>query len=474
MARMLHRIASTCFALAMLAACSTTPLGVVASVDAERDSGARTNPAFLARGGGLYDNPAIEAYVNDIAARLLIHAELPEGYGAVQVGLLDTAVPNAYTVPGGGIYVSRGMVALADNEAELAGAIAHEISRHIARRRAAMEQFVSDIAKGVESGMRGGGSRARRIAILEAGVQARIEELSAFSRGQELEADRLAAVLLEEAGYAPVAFATLLRRIDAWQELTLREAGRDPLAEADADAGVPAIYPDMSVRVAALGGEDAGDAPIDGAARDRLMQLIDGVPFDDAYQGGYIRDGRYWHPALGFAVDMPDGFLPTHDGSLLLTSARGTIRVHLIRDPAISLESLAETIQGADMRRDADRGFDTLSAMVTQNVGDQPLVAAIRYVDLGEGAILGMVLTMRGADVETLGPRHAAMADSIERVDPATMPPRRRYVTRRAAQGETLATLTAPDMQGEAMLRLLNDLAPGEAPLPGNWVKSLR
>lgn len=463
-----------------LSACSTTPLGVVASVDVERAAGERTNPVFLQSNGGSYSDAALERYLNDIAAVLLTSTTIPEGYAPVSVGLLDTAVPNAYTLPGGAIYLSRGMVALANDEDELAGAIAHEIAhisaRHVAKRRAALEQFVTNIARKARSDLTVGGSRTRRIAVLEAGVNARLDELAALSQGQELEADRIAAGILTSAGYDPAGLAALLGRFNAWQRLSDRTFGIDRGA-LSAKRG-PSGYPDPAIRLAAFDTDALARMP---GAQDRLMSLIDGLPFDDLYQGGYIRGGTYWHPALGISLDIPRGLLPTHDGYLVLLSPHGGLQVRFASDPEISLDTIAKSVQEREdgfrnLRRLTVNGFAALSGSASDRSEGTELQTRIVYIDL-DGALAILSMTSSPGDAPRLARLYDALVASIARVEPASMPPRRHYEARRIAPGDSvtaLAEASAFGGQDEEGLRLLNGWDAGEAVRPGRWVKRVR
>ena len=123
--------------LPLVAACSVNPAtgrqsftGCLSDAD-ERKIGAEYHPQIVAEFGGEYEDPALKAYVNEMGQRLARQSDRPNVNYTFTV--LDSPVINAFAVPGGYIYVTRGLVALAQNEAELAGVISHEIG-HIAAR----------------------------------------------------------------------------------------------------------------------------------------------------------------------------------------------------------------------------------------------------------------------------------------------------------------------------------------------------
>jgi predicted Zn-dependent protease len=362
--RFLSRLLAV-LSFATLAACGTTPLGVVADVEAEQRLGDALTPAFLQSNGGLYEDARIESYLTEIAGRLSPGARLDEAFLPIRVQVLDTNVPNAYATPGGRLYLSRGMVALAENEAQIAAAIAHEIAhveaRHIARRIAEIERLVRNVANQAKSDLQSGASRTRRIAIIMQAVEERLGEIGGFSQQQELEADRIGLRLMTEAGYDPAALGTMLRRLDDAQRLTLARIGAD---ESVLRRNNVSLYPAIDDRVASLGIEPvpAGEAAT--PESERLLAVTDGMAFDDVYLGGYIRDGSYWNPSRGFAFDVPEAALARHGATMDLITRDGVIS---LRFDAADIDAMEQRIRAdaetfSDLRRIDIGGAQGLTA----------------------------------------------------------------------------------------------------------------
>jgi len=142
-----------------LASCSTPrPLGEIQSFEAERALGEKTLPQFLRDRGGVYRDRDLTRYLNDIVERLTQNVAVPEEYQPLRVRVLNTRTPSAFALPGGAIFLSRGIIAFANDESQIAGVIAHEIShvlsRHSAKRIAANEQTLLDIARDLEQDLK--------------------------------------------------------------------------------------------------------------------------------------------------------------------------------------------------------------------------------------------------------------------------------------------------------------------------------
>src|SRR5215831_8577386 len=163
---------------------------------------------------GICANQQTTKYVQEVAGRLVVAAKDQRWKFKFQI--VDQAEPNAFAIPGGGIYVSRGLLALVNREDELAGVLGHEMA-HVTERHSAKQQ-----RKGLFSGLLslpgrvvGGvvgedlGALVNAPATVLSGVR-----MSAYSRGQENESDRIGIATAATAGYEPDALADMLLRLD--------------------------------------------------------------------------------------------------------------------------------------------------------------------------------------------------------------------------------------------------------------------
>lgn len=162
----------------------------------------------------LYNDPAVNQYISELASRLVAKSDAKVPF---VIKVVDTDEPNAFALPGGFLYVNKGLLALADNESEVAGVIAHEIS-HVAARhatrmftKAQVLQFASIPAMFLTGGL---GSLAQQGIYNALGLSINLGLLG-VSRGSEREADQLGIQYLWNAGYDPLAFLTFFEKMQA-------------------------------------------------------------------------------------------------------------------------------------------------------------------------------------------------------------------------------------------------------------------
>ncbi len=232
---------------------------------------------------GLVEDEELLEYVRSVGIRLVRHA--PSRPFDYEFKIVDQRVPNAFALPGGKIYVSRGLLALVESEDELAGVIGHEIT-HAAERHAAARIDYS-----------------RRINPFSIGLM-RAATIAAYGRDQERDADRGGQIMAARAGYNPAGIATFLRRLDAadryeigWSRLPHFLSTHPTSPERSSLA---------ANRAAGLSWERkpgiADDLP------DAYYSVIDGLILGDNPAGGLFEDSRFVHPDLRFAIRFPRGW----------------------------------------------------------------------------------------------------------------------------------------------------------------------
>lgn len=283
----------------------------------EQRAGDEAHPKILAQMGGAYDDVRLTAYVERIGRSLVRHSRLPNAKWTFTV--IDSPVVNAFALPGGYIYVTRGLLALANSEAELAGVLGHEIghvtSRHFAERKErAGKANAGLIAGAVIGGLLGGKDGARD--VLKTGSQIAKGYLAGHSREHEFEADRVGVNLLLKAGYDPHAQADFLDSMGDQQGLAAALAGKsyDPNT-VTFFASHPATAKRVREAIKLAGG---------GSGRrfeGRYLAAIDGMIYGDSPKEGFVRARGFAHPNLRFAFDVPDGFSITNSANNV--TARG-------------------------------------------------------------------------------------------------------------------------------------------------------
>lgn len=387
---------------------------------------------------GLLEDPELTGYVEGIGRKLL-HG-LPRREFAYRFSIVDQMEPNAFTLPGGHVYVSRGLLALINDVDELACVLGHEIV-HAARRHAAQQQAVA----------RYQGSFSL--------PSSRAATMAAYSRDMEREADMLGQRLCAAAGYDPMAMSTFLRSLDQRERL-LVGTPRVPTFF-DTHPGARERAAANSVRASEM--RWTRDPRL-GDVRARHLDQIDGMVLGDRPETGLFLDELFVHPVLGFQMRFPKGWQTQNSSRAVGARApRGEAVVYLTGDlPAGELVEVADdfaekaqkeegvrltgkkrvaigAIDGVRHAFESGRGFP-ISAIVTffpygegiwRMVGMAPRAAADRHFgpillsmrsfaplsDANRARIrvdrLEVVLARAGEDVVALGER------TDNRLDPA-------------------------------------------------------
>lgn len=301
--------------LASIAGCALTAPSVTGAqtravatpqiTQADAQQGAQANVQILQEFGGAMKGPQAQ-YVETIGKTIAVQSGLGNARDAFTVALLNSPVNNAFALPGGYIYTTRQLVALMNNEAELAGVLGHEVghvaARHSQRRQQASQRnSILGALGSILSGVLLGNSQIGQ--VISRGIQQGSQLLTLkFSRSQELEADRLGQQYLARAGYDPRAMATVLASLAMQNSLDAQLQGRSA-------AQVPSwasTHPDPASRVATankLAGSTGGLTN-----RDTFLTRIDGLLYGDDPRQGMVEGQRFIHPELQLAFTAPNGF----------------------------------------------------------------------------------------------------------------------------------------------------------------------
>lgn len=298
-------------ALLLLGACSTNPATGKQSFTAfmspakEIQVGSEEHPKIVKQFGGRYDERGLAAYVRDMGLALAKTSEMPDLPWTFTV-LNDNQV-NAFALPGGYIYVTRGLLALASDEAELAGVLSHEIGHVTARHTA--QRYSSTVAAnlgvqvlGVLSQAAGLGSAGSDIAALGANLA-----LKSYSREQELESDMLGVRYMTRVGYDPNALVSFFEKLRAHQAIEAKIAGG---SAADVDQhNIMSTHPRTADRIQqAIDLAQKNGISATHREADRYLDTIDGIIFGDDPAQGLVRGQVFIHPDLGFRFEVPPGF----------------------------------------------------------------------------------------------------------------------------------------------------------------------
>ena len=302
---MRRRLPGALVAVLVLAGCTVNPATGESSFTAfmseaeERRVGAEEHPRVLKQFGGAYADSAVSAYVDGIGQSLARGSELSDLRFTFTV--IDSDVVNAFALPGGYIYLTRGLMALASSEAELAGVIAHEIG-HVTARHAA-QRYSQSLVAGLGAALLGAIAGREAADVVQVGSAL---YLSAYSRDQEFEADLLGVRYMARNGYDTNALAGFLGKLQAHGALRARISGRQGAADG---IDLMATHPRTADRVAAAA-QAAQVRPI-GEPRvgaEDYLGRIHGMVFGGSPAQGFVRGRTFVHPQMRFRFEVPPGF----------------------------------------------------------------------------------------------------------------------------------------------------------------------
>ncbi|RCS23659.1 metalloprotease [Phyllobacterium salinisoli] len=430
--------------------------------------GAEQHPRILATYGGEYNDPKLERMVAKIVGKLTLVSDNPQQ--VYRITILNSPNINAFALPGGFVYVTRGLLALANDSAEVAAVIAHEMAHVTANHGVQRQQKEAEaaIAGRVVSEVLHD-DMAGREALLRGKLR-----LAQFSRNQELQADAVGIKSIGEAGYDPFASARFLQSMEAYQSF------RSVSGATDASLDFLATHPATPQRIElAMGHARRIGAPGVGTTdRDAFLNGIDGILYGDTPDEGYVRGRTFLHPKLGVTFTVPAGFTIDNSADAVMATGPGEIAIRFDGAPLASGSSLTDYIKSGWVS-----GLDESSVRAT-TLNGMPAATARASADrwqfdilvVGAGEKVYRFLTAAPKDSTALLPASQAVTQSFKILSPAEKeaikPLRIRVVT--VKPGETIGTLSAR-MQGTDrkldLFRLLNALPPGGTVSVGDRVK---
>lgn len=265
---------------------------------------------------GLVEDPELTEYLGEIGQRLLEHA--PEREFSYSFTVVDQPEPNAFALPGGHIYVSRGAIALANDEDELANVIGHEIM-HAAERHAAARQMVAE----------------RQSALLMPLL--RVARLAAYSRDQERSADRGGQRMAAATGYDPAGMARFLDQLRDFARLDFSYSQFPPFFSTH--PGTTERVTDAAVRAQSL---DFERTPATQADRSAYLKRIEGVMLGVNPAEGVFEGSTFIHPDMGFRIRFPAGWeLENGRHAVGATAPDDSGRIFLTLEPGDALDAEA-------------------------------------------------------------------------------------------------------------------------------------
>jgi predicted Zn-dependent protease len=319
---------------ALLAGCTSTadnkqvslPVPQAAEQADSQPAETREHLRILASYGGIYENPRLQAEIGKTVDRLVAASERPNL--KYKVTILNSPAINAFALPNGSLYVTRGLIALANDKAELASVLAHEMGHVIAdhaairedqaRQAALIGHVVSDVLSDPQMGA---------LALAKSKYT-----LAAFSRAQEFEADGIGVGISARAGFDPYGASRFLA--DMQRNADLKPAGSSDTRPPDFLVSHPAT-PER-VKNALANARQFSSPGTGERDRDQYLADLDGLPYGEDPSEGFVRGRRFLHPKLGFTFLAPPGFSLDNTAQAVLGLKEGNeaMRLDVVSVPA--------------------------------------------------------------------------------------------------------------------------------------------
>lgn len=287
---------------------------------AEKKQGSEVHPKLLEEFGGAYQVPQT-AYVVQVGKGIAVQSGLGNARDDFTVTLLNSPVNNAFAIPGGYVYVTRQLLALMNDEAELAGVLGHEVG-HVAarhsekRQKAAQRNSIIGLLGQIGAAVLLGDGTAGQLGQQVFGTGSQLLTLK-YSRKQEEEADDLGVRYLSSAGYDPRALSSMLASLAAQQAIDARAQGGNARS-------VPewaSTHPDPARRVTRAA---TVATKFKGTRRDRdaFLARLDGLLYGDDPKQGMVQGNEFLHPELGLKFAVPQGYAMQNGTSAVAISGQ--------------------------------------------------------------------------------------------------------------------------------------------------------
>lgn len=468
--------------LGQLAGCAVNPATgrnnfVMMSEQQELDLGRRYNQEILKQ-NPRYADEKLQAYVQQVGERVAKNSHRSQLNYTFTV--VDSPDINAFALPGGYIYIHRGLLVYLSSEAELAAVLGHEVG-HVTARHSVQQQSQSSawniLGQAVALGT-GVGAAADITNVLGGAV------VSGYGRDMELEADGLGAQYLARSGYDPQAMIEVVKVLKN-QEVFARDqaAARGEAQPAGGYHGLFDTHPDNDRRLQqVIGPARALATGQQEVNREAFLKRLEGVPFGDSAETGVRRGQHFYHAPLGFALSVPEGWsMLNRPDALIAHNADQQAFV------AMSLEPNPQRLRPEELLHQRVGGQRLVAGVELQQAGLQGYSAVLAgnspkrlaVVQQGERTYLFVGVVRGQTSLQSQDERFMQVIKSFRPLSAAERkqaePLRIQLV--KAAPGQNMAALAKHSkLPGDALmtLRLLNNLYPTGEPRPGDWLKVAR
>ncbi len=462
--------------VALAAACATNPATGQRQISLMSESQeiaiGQQADAEVRRDLGVYDDPELQRYVSDIGHRLARVSHRPNLPWAFTV--VDHQAINAFALPGGFIYVTRGILPYLGDESELAGVLGHEIG-HVTARHAAQQYTratggtIGLIALGifVPSARPFGDLASTGLGLI----------FLKYGRDDEVQSDRLGIEYAAAAGWDPSGvprFLSTLSRVDSLSE-----------------RGIPnwlSTHPEPASRVTEAQPVAAKFASTSGGGRDRevFLRHIDGLVFGDNPKDGIVRGNAFLHPVMRFALEFPEGWEVENTAQQVAAREPGTQHYMLLQLVDQPRGRTLEDIAAASM---SSAGFRRVDGQPTRISGLDAYVGVyggslrnigrvmVRAAHVAHGRevyfVAGFAPEAEFASLDGVIAESLRSFRELSRDEAAAIRPNRVdfYVVRAGDTWQSIASRTSRSIVRAAQLAVMNGYEVNVQPSPGERIK---
>jgi predicted Zn-dependent protease len=467
-----------------LAGCSSNPATgdadfVLMTESAEIAKGRKMHAELMAKGAA-YEDEKLEAYVQKIGDELAKKSHRPELDYTFTV--INDENINAYALPGGYIYINRGLLAYMKNEAQLAAVLGHEIG-HVTARHALRQQTTQAANKLFEMIALLG---TRNYDVANTAKTAGTAWARGYGREHELEADRLGAEYLYNLGYetdAMIDVIGILKDHEQHSKLKAKEMGRKPSTY----HGVFSTHPrnDARLRTVVAAASALGEVPSAETNPERFREAIEGIAWGRVAHKPQRQENRFYHSKLNFTFAYPEKWqVETTRKAITAKETEGEagIKISILRreknvDPRDFLTKHLNARRLLQSEPLAQYKLSGHTGVTHPGDGDEQRLAVLYY-----GGFAYLFETAVGQE-QNYADYDAQFFDLIQSFRP--MQRGERGSTKdgpvltfiQATEGMTFAQLARGSKAGrdaETQLRLINGHYPSGEPKPGEWIKIVK
>jgi len=375
---------------------------------------------------GLYDNDALQQYVNNIGQEMLAVSHMqredtPSQYKETEFyfRLLDSPVVNAFALPGGYIYVTRGLLSHLDNEAQLAVVLGHEIG-HVAARHASQRAFIQQMGQIALIGGAIAGEQFLGIPggdILGMGGMAAQMLFLSYSREDERESDQLGVEYASMQRYLSAEGAKFFTSLERMSEQSGQSLPNWQSTHPDPAERASSI-PELSERWREKGYEQTI------VNTDQYMEMLNNMTYGDNPREGFTRDGTFYHPDMKFQFSYPEGWQVINQRSLVavVNSDQSAVSVMTLDNESAGAEASVNEFLNQDgitttgKSELTSRGLQAFQAEATGQTEDGNQLKFYIYSVEYDGMIYRFVNYTSLNDYDTYGPRFREIAGDFREV----------------------------------------------------------